>query len=122
MFSLSGVLNDTPFEEALDINLKTSTCFTSTGLTVRALGCSFRGDLGRRFPHHPESSLKIIQPKTQQQHEMTFCSLQNQKTTAVTGMTASIAFVENVNHLLSEAAWDMETKHRESTTMELGML
>lgn len=55
----------TPFEEALDINLQTSTCLTSTDLTVGALGCSFRGGQGRHLSHHPGWSLKNIQPKTQ---------------------------------------------------------
>jgi len=44
-----------------------------------------------------------------------------ERTTAVAGTTAGIAFTENINHPLPEAAWDMETKHRERANVVLRM-
>lgn len=36
-----------------------------------------------------------------------------ERNTAVASTTSGIAFMENINHLLSEAAWNVETKHNE---------
>lgn len=45
-----------------------------------------------------------------------------ERTRAVPGLTANISVMENINHLLPEAAWDMVTKHREGAAMVLGEL
>lgn len=108
--------------EALDIYLKTSTHYISTGLTGRALGHSFRSGWGRCPPNHPRPSGDHPAKDPGKTQHNPLPPAKPERTRAVPGLTASISLMENIDHMFPEAAWDTVKKHREGAAMALGEL